>query len=114
MGVGGPEGVEKAKELVHALDAAICATRRVTDQGWVPRQLQVGLTGKTIEPRLYFSLGIRGVPNHTVGIKRAETIVAINSDPEAPIFERANLGLVGDFAPLTRALAEAFRRRNAR
>ena len=76
--------------------------------------MQVGLTGKTIEPRLYFSLGIRGVPNHTVGIKRAETVVAINADPDAPIFERANLGLVGDFAPLTRALAEAFRRRKAR
>jgi len=111
MGVGGPEGVERAKELALALGAAMCATRRVTDQGWVPRQLQVGLTGKTIEPRLYFSLGIRGVPNHTVGIKRAETVVAINTDPDAPIFERANYGLVGDFAPITRALAEAFRRR---
>jgi electron transfer flavoprotein alpha subunit len=114
MGVGGPAGVDQAKELVHALGAAMCATRRVTDQGWVPRQLQVGLTGKTIEPRLYFTLGIRGVPNHTVGIKRAETVVAINSDPEAPIFERADFGLVGDFAPLTRALAEAFRRRTLR
>ena len=114
MGVGGPEGVERAKELAQAVGGAMCATRRVTDKGWVPRQLQVGLTGKTIEPRLYFSLGIRGVPNHTVGIKRAETVVAINADPDAPIFERANLGLVGDFAPLTRALAEAFRRRNAR
>jgi electron transfer flavoprotein alpha subunit len=114
MGVGGPEGVERAKELAHAVDAAMCATRRVTDKGWVPRQLQVGLTGKTIEPRLYFSLGIRGVPNHTVGIKRAETVVAINADPDAPIFERANLGLVGDFAPLTRALAEAFARRKTR
>jgi electron transfer flavoprotein alpha subunit len=114
MGVGGPEGVERAKELAHAVDGAMCATRRVTDKGWVPRQLQVGLTGKTIEPRLYFSLGIRGVPNHTVGIKRAETVVAINADPDAPIFERANLGLVGDFAPLTRALAEAFARRKTR
>jgi electron transfer flavoprotein alpha subunit len=114
MGVGGPEGVERAKELAQAVGGAMCATRRVTDKGWVPRQLQVGLTGKTIEPRLYFSLGIRGVPNHTVGIKRAETVVAINADPDAPIFERANLGLVGDFAPLTRALAEAFRRRKAR
>jgi electron transfer flavoprotein alpha subunit len=77
----------------------------------VPRQLQVGLTGKAIEPRLYFSIGIRGAPNHTVGIKRAETVVAINNDPEATIFERANLGLVGDYLPLTRALTEAFRRR---
>jgi len=111
MGIGGPEGVEKAKELARALGAGLCATRRVTDQGWVPRQLQVGLTGKAIEPRLYFSIGIRGAPNHTVGIKRAETIVAINNDPEAAIFERANIGLVGDWEPLTRALTEAFRRR---
>ncbi|HKV55108.1 MAG TPA: FAD-binding protein [Candidatus Binataceae bacterium] len=111
MGVGGPEGVEKAKELARVTGAALCATRRVTDQGWVPRQLQVGLTGKTIEPRLYFSIGIRGGPNHTVGIKRAQTVVAINNDPEAAIFERANLGLVGDWAPLTQALTEAFRRR---
>lgn len=112
MGVGGPAGIEKAKELARALGAGVCATRRVTDQGWIPRQLQVGLTGKAIEPRLYFSIGIRGAPNHTVGIKRAETIVAINNDPEAPIFERANIGLVADWAPLTQALTEAFRRRN--
>jgi electron transfer flavoprotein alpha subunit len=111
MGIGGPDGVTKAKELAHATGAALCATRRVTDQGWVPRQLQVGLTGKAIEPRLYFSLGIRGAPNHTCGIKRAQTIVAINNDPEAPIFERANLGLVGDFTTLTEALTQAFRRR---
>jgi len=111
MGVGGPEGVEKAKEFARVIGAGMCATRRVTDQGWVPRQLQVGLTGKAIEPRLYFSIGIRGAPNHTVGIKRAETIVAINNDPEAPIFERANIGLVGDWAPLTQALTDAFRRR---
>jgi electron transfer flavoprotein alpha subunit len=111
MGVGGPEGIEHAKELARVLCAGMCATRRVTDKGWVPRQLQVGLTGKAIEPRLYFSIGIRGAPNHTVGIKRAETVVAINNDPEATIFERANLGLVGDYLPLTRALTEAFRRR---
>jgi electron transfer flavoprotein alpha subunit len=113
MGVGGPEGVEKAKEFARVIGAGLCATRRVTDQGWVPRQLQVGLTGKAIEPRLYFSIGIRGAPNHTVGIRRAETIVAINNDPEAPIFERANIGLVGDWAPLTQALTDAFRRRTA-
>jgi electron transfer flavoprotein alpha subunit len=112
MGSGGPDGIERGKAFARVLGAGMCATRRVTDQGWVPRQLQVGLTGKTIGPRLYFSLGIRGVPNHTVGIKRAETVVAVNNDPEAPIFERANIGVVGDFAALTDALTEAFRRRN--
>jgi electron transfer flavoprotein alpha subunit len=111
MGVGGPEGIEVVKDFARTIDAALCATRRVTDKGWVARQLQVGLTGKSIGPRLYFTVGIRGVPNHTVGIKRAEAVVAINNDPDAVIFERAHLGLVGDWEPLTRALTAAFRRR---
>ncbi|MEA2647771.1 MAG: hypothetical protein QOG61_206 [Candidatus Binataceae bacterium] len=111
MGVGGPEGIEVVKDFARTIDAGLCATRRVTDKGWVARQLQVGLTGKSIGPRLYFTVGIRGVPNHTVGIKRAETVVAINNDPDAVIFERANLGLVGDWEPITRALTAAFRRR---
>jgi electron transfer flavoprotein alpha subunit len=89
----------------------LCATRRVTDAGWVPRQLQVGLTGKAIDPRLYFAVGVRGVPNHTVGIKRAETVVAINNDPEAVIFERANFGLVADWAALLPALKDVFEKR---
>lgn len=111
MGVGGPPGVEVVKDFARTIGAALCATRRVTDKGWVARQLQVGLTGKAIAPRLYFSVGIRGVPNHTVGIKRAETVVAINNDPDAVIFERANLGLVGDWEPIVRALTAAFARR---
>jgi len=111
MGVGGPEGVAKCREFARVIGAAMCASRRVTDKGWVPRQLQVGLTGKAIAPRLYFSIGLRGAPNHTVGLKRAETVVAINNDPEATCFERANIGLVGDWEPLTAALTEAFRRR---
>jgi electron transfer flavoprotein alpha subunit len=114
MGVGGPEGIEVVKDFARTIDAGLCATRRVTDKGWVARQLQVGLTGKSIGPRLYFTVGIRGVPNHTVGIKRAETVVAINNDPDAVIFERANLGLVGDWEPITRALTAAFRRRASR
>jgi electron transfer flavoprotein alpha subunit len=87
----------------------MCATRRVTDKGWMPRQLQVGLTGKAIDPRLYFSIGVRGAPNHTVGIKRAEVVVAINSDPEAPIFERATLGLVAEWSSILPALTSALR-----
>ena len=113
MGVGGPDGVEVVKDFARTIGAGLCATRRVTDKGWVARQLQVGLTGKAIGPRLYFTIGIRGVPNHTVGIKRAETVVAINNDPDAVIFERANLGLVGDWEPITRALTAAFRRRQS-
>jgi electron transfer flavoprotein alpha subunit len=113
MGVGGPEGIEVVKDFARTIGAALCATRRVTDKGWVARQLQVGLTGKAIGPRLYFTVGIRGVPNHTVGIKRAEAVVAINNDPDALIFERANLGLVGDWEPITRALTAGFHRRQS-
>jgi electron transfer flavoprotein alpha subunit len=112
-GVGGPDGVAQATDFARIMHAALCATRRVTDAGWVPRQLQVGLTGKAIEPRLYFTIGIRGVSNHTVGIKRAETVVAINNDPEAAIFERANLGIVADWAAILPAMKIAFRDRLA-
>jgi electron transfer flavoprotein alpha subunit len=110
-GVGGPDGVARAAELARVLGAAMCATRRVTDQGWMPRQVQVGLTGKAIDPRLYIAIGIRGAVNHTVGIKRAHMVVAINNDPEAPIFERANFGLVADWAAILPALTDAFRNR---
>lgn len=108
MGVGGPEGVAAAKDFARVLGAGMCATRRVTDQGWMPRQVQVGLTGKAIDPRLYFAIGVRGAPNHTVGIKRAEVVIAINNDPEAPIFERATLGLATDWSVILPALGVAF------
>jgi electron transfer flavoprotein alpha subunit len=109
MGVGGPEGVAAVKDFARALGAGICATRRVTDQGWIPRQLQVGLTGKAIDPHLYFAVGVRGAPNHTVGIKRAEVVVAINNDAEAPIFARATLGLIADWSAILPALGAALR-----
>ena len=112
-GVGGPEGVAAAKDLARVLRAGMCATRRVTDAGWLPRQLQVGLTGKAIDPRLYFAVGVRGAINHTCGLKRAQTVVAINNDPEASIFERANLGLVCDWATILPALREALQARLA-
>jgi electron transfer flavoprotein alpha subunit len=110
-GVGGPEGVEKVAAFARTLGAAMCATRRVTDQGWVPRQLQVGLTGKSIDPRLYIAIGVRGAPNHTCGLKRAQTVVAINNDADALIFERANIGLVADWQTVLPALQDAFQRR---
>jgi electron transfer flavoprotein alpha subunit len=110
-GVGGPEGVAKVAAFARVLGAAMCATRRVTDQGWVPRQLQVGLTGKSIDPRLYIAIGVRGAPNHTCGLKRAQTVVAINNDADALIFERANIGLVADWQNVLPALQDAFQRR---
>ncbi len=111
MGIGGPDGVARACAFARVLGAAICATRRVTDNGWVPRNLQVGLTGKSIDPRLYIALGVRGAPNHTCGLKRADTIVAINNDADAPIFERANIGLVADWDSVLPAFQDAFQRR---
>jgi electron transfer flavoprotein alpha subunit len=109
------ENLKLARELAETLGAAIGATRRVTDANWLPRQHQIGLTGKAIAPKLYVALGIRGVMNHTIGIQRAQTIVAVNKDPEAPIFQVANYGIVGDclevIPALTQALAEAKQRR---
>jgi electron transfer flavoprotein alpha subunit len=116
VGIGagvGEDGVERVKQFARTIGAAICATRRVTDMGWLPRQLQVGLTGKAIEPQLYFAIGIRGAPNHVIGIKRARTVVAINNDPEAPIFERADIGMVTDWEQIIPALEDALRMRQA-
>jgi len=110
-GVGGPEGVPRVAAFARVLGAGMCATRRVTDQGWVPRQLQVGLTGKSIDPRLYIAVGVRGAPNHTCGLKRAQTVVAINNDADALIFERANIGLVADWQTVLPALQDAFQQR---
>jgi electron transfer flavoprotein alpha subunit len=114
-GLGRRENVKLARELAEVLGAAIGATRRVTDANWLPRQHQIGLTGKAVAPKLYFALGVRGVMNHTIGIQRAQTIVALNNDPEAPIFQVANYGIVGDclqlIPALTQALAEAKQRR---
>jgi electron transfer flavoprotein alpha subunit len=105
------ENLKLVRELAEVLGAAIGATRRVTDANWLPRQHQLGLTGKAVAPKLYFALGIRGHMNHTIGIQRAQTIVAVNKDPEAPIFQVANYGIVGDclhiVPALTQALAEA-------
>jgi electron transfer flavoprotein alpha subunit len=114
LGTGvGAEGVAPLKDFARVLRAGMCATRRVTDAGWMPRQLQVGLTGKAIDPRLYFSVGIRGAINHTIGIKRAQTVVAINNDPEAQIFERADIGLVAQWDKIIPALRDALQKRLA-
>jgi electron transfer flavoprotein alpha subunit len=114
-GMGRRENLKLVRELADVLGAAIGATRRVTDANWLPRQHQIGLTGKAVAPKLYVALGIRGHMNHTIGIQRAQTIVAINNDPEAPIFQVANYGIVGDclhiIPVLTQALAEAKQRR---
>lgn len=109
-GVGRPEDLHYVVELASVLDAAVGATRRVVDAGWLPRQLQVGLTGKAIAPQLYVGVGVRGAFNHMIGLRRARTIVAINNDPSAPIMQQADFGLVGDYRQYVPALIEALRR----
>jgi electron transfer flavoprotein alpha subunit len=108
-GVGGPEGVAVVAALAARLGAALAATRDVTDAGWLPRRLQVGLTGRAIAPRIYVALGVRGALEHVVGLRRAATIVAVNTDPKAPIFTSADLGIVADVAAILPHLEAALR-----
>src|SRR5579884_187155 len=108
-GVGGPEGVAEVAALAARLGAALAATRDVTDAGWLPRRLQVGLTGHAIAPQVYVALGVRGAMEHLVGLRRAGTIVAVNTDPKAPIFTSADLGLVTDVAAILPHLEAALR-----
>ena len=99
MGVGGVENLQNLEPLAAALGgAAIAATRDVADAGWLPRQHQVGLTGRAISPRLYVAVGVRGAFEHMVGLRKAGTIVAINKNAKAPIFQQADFGLVADWS----------------
>ncbi|HEV2429567.1 MAG TPA: FAD-binding protein, partial [Thermoplasmata archaeon] len=101
MGLGGPQAIDRLLEMVRPLNASIAASRRVVDSGWVPPQLQVGLTGASIAPDLYLAVGVSGQANHLVGVKRTRVLVGLNSDPRAPILRRADIGLV---APWEEAL----------
>lgn len=109
MGIGGPENLPSVQELAATLGAAIGATRRVVDAGWLPRQMQIGLTGRSVAPRLYVALGISGKFNHVVGIQRAGLVLAINNDPKADIFKQCDYGVVGDWAMVVPALVQALR-----
>jgi electron transfer flavoprotein alpha subunit len=110
MGVGA-DGVAAVCALTERLGAAVAATRDVTDAGWLPRQHQVGITGRAIAPRLYVALGVRGAVEHVVGLRRAGTIVAVNRSPKAPMHKHADLSLVADLHPLLPYLEAALRAR---
>jgi electron transfer flavoprotein alpha subunit len=96
-GIGGPEGLEKIEKLARLLNGAIGATRPVCDNGWVPEQNQIGLTGKVVAPRLYIGVALSGSSQHVAGMMGAKNIVVINKDPEANIFPVAHYGVVGDY-----------------
>jgi electron transfer flavoprotein alpha subunit len=113
-GLGAPENFKMVDELAAELGAAVGASRAVVDAGWKPYSFQIGQTGKTVKPTVYIALGISGAMQHTVGMKGARTIIAINKDPEAPIFKLADLGVVGDVHKIVPQLIQEVRSRKAR
>jgi electron transfer flavoprotein alpha subunit len=112
-GLGSPENFSVVEALAKALGGAVAATRAVVDAGWYPYATQVGQTGKTVSPKLYIACGISGAIQHKVGMQGSGTVIAINKDPNAPIFEFSDLGVVGDLNEIVPKLTELVQERKA-
>ena len=109
MGVGGPENLPQVQSLAAEIGATVATTRNVVHAGWLPHQVQVGISGRTIAPQVYLAVGIRGVFDHTVGIQKAGVIIAVNSNRRHPIFKAADVGIVGDWQEFLPPLVEAIK-----
>jgi electron transfer flavoprotein alpha subunit len=105
-GIKAPENISLAQKLAKALGGELCASRPICDEGWLPMDRQIGSSGQTVAPKLYLALGISGAIQHVVGMKASRTIAAINKDQNAPIFEVADYGVVGDLFEIVPALIE--------
>jgi len=105
-GVGGPEGFKLLERLAALLGGVVAGSRKAVDAGWIPPERQIGQTGRSVKPVLYIAVGISGAAQHMIGVREARRIVAINIDPEAPIFSQADYGVVGDYREIVPALIE--------
>ncbi len=109
MGIGSPDHLPAIQAMAASIGGVLAASRKVVDAGWLPRQLQVGLTGRRIAPRLYVTLGISGNFHHLVGVRRAGVILAVNRDPEAAVFKQCDYGIIGDWAAVFPSLIQRLR-----